>query len=106
MINSSQYSAGVGRENKRWTYSPDKQQVDCPWCNETVTPHKVKPKKDKKKVPLSVLFCPNCEEVWQYRGEIRKDTVECPTCKYSYNPEEGNIPVNAIDEEPPSGAVA
>ncbi len=91
MINASQFSAGEGRENKRWTYAPDKTQVVCPWCEETVTPHKVKPKKDKKKVPLSVLFCPHCEEVWQYRGEIRTDKVECPTCKHNYNPEEGNI---------------
>ena len=91
MVNASQFSAGVGRENKRWAYAPDKTQVVCPWCYETVTPLKVKPKKDKKKVPLSVLFCPHCEEVWQYRGEIRTETVECPTCKHNYNPEEGNL---------------
>jgi len=93
MINASQFSAGVGRENKRWTYAPDKSKVICPWCNETIVPHKLKPKKEKKKVPLSVLYCPNCEEVWQYRGEIRTEGVECQTCKHKYDPQEGNIPV-------------
>lgn len=92
MVNSNQFSAGVGRENKRWTYAPDKSQVVCPWCSETITPLSIRPKKEKKKVPLTVLYCPHCEEVWQYRGEIKTDKVECPTCKTEFNPEEGNIP--------------
>ncbi len=92
MVNASQFSAGVGRENKRWSYAQDKSKVKCPWCFEEVAPHIIRPKKEKKKVPLSVLYCPHCEEVWQHRGEIRTAEVECPTCKHKYNPEEGNIP--------------
>jgi adenine-specific DNA methylase len=92
MVNASQFSAGVGGENKRWSYAKDKSKVKCPWCFEEVAPHIIRPKKEKKKVPLSVLYCPHCEEVWQHRGEIRTAEVECPTCKHKYNPEEGNIP--------------
>jgi len=92
MVNGSQFSAGVGGENKRWSYAKDKGKVKCPWCFEEVAPHIIRPKKEKKKVPLSVLYCPHCEEVWQHRGEIRTAEVECPTCKHKYNPEEGNIP--------------
>ena len=92
MVNASQFSAGVGRENKRWSYAQVKSKVKCPWCFEEVAPQIIRPKKEKKKVPLSVLYCPHCEEVWQHRGEIRTAEVECPTCKHKYNPEEGNIP--------------
>lgn len=92
MINASQYSAGIGRANARWTYSVNSNKVNCPWCTESVSP--ILPRKRKrKKVPLNVLFCPHCEEVWQYRGELKpEDVVTCPTCSKKYNPSEGNIP--------------
>ncbi len=92
MINASQYSAGIGRANARWTYSVNSNKVTCPWCAESVSP--ILPRKKKrKKVPLNVLFCPHCEEVWQYRGELKpEDEVTCPTCNKKYNPNEGNIP--------------
>lgn len=92
MINASQYSAGIGRANARWTYSINSNKVTCPWCAESVSP--ILPRKRKrKKVPLNVLFCPHCEEVWQYRGELKtEDEVTCPTCSKKYNPSEGNIP--------------
>ena len=92
MINASQYSAGIGRANARWTYSINSNKVTCPWCTESVSP--ILPKKKKrKKVPLNILYCPNCEEVWQYRGELTpEDEVICPTCRKKYNPNDGNIP--------------
>lgn len=91
MVNAGKFSAGEGRNSARWVYS-NKPSVHCPWCNADVTlPQSGLPKLERKKVPLSVLYCPNCEEVWQYRGEL-PDEVECPTCKTHYNPQEGNLP--------------
>jgi len=92
MINSPQFSAGNGRENRRWVYSTSREGVECPWCNEFIVPERIPKKTSKKKIPLTVLYCPHCEEVWQYRGEIRSDKVECPTCKTRYNPNAGHIP--------------
>lgn len=93
MINATQFSAGMGRASARWTYAPEKSKPDCPWCAKNVTPFVKNNKKKRKKIPLNVLFCPSCEEVWQYRGELKTDSVvECPTCKHSYNPNEGNLP--------------
>jgi 16S rRNA G966 N2-methylase RsmD len=93
-------SAGIGRSNKRWAYSP-KPPVVCPWCEEQVTPGPSlanegkksgnKNKLVRKKVPLNVLYCPNCAEVWQIRGSLEEE-VTCPTCRKVYNPYEGNVP--------------
>jgi len=92
MINATQFSAGVGRASARWTYGPEKSKVDCPWCNDNITPIVKHNKKKRKKVPLNILYCASCEEVWQYRGELKEDSiVECPTCKLNYNPNEGNL---------------
>jgi putative DNA methylase len=91
MVNSTTSSAGVGRSNSRWVFS-DGSSVHCPWCErEAKLPASGVPKLERKKVPLSVLYCPHCEEVWQHRGEL-PDEVECPTCKKAYNPNEGNVP--------------
>lgn len=93
MINSTQHSAGKGRGNVRWVYGPEKNKVECPWCSKTITPIVPRKKKDKKKIDLSVLYCPHCEEVWQYRGELKEaDEVTCPSCNSNYNPYEANIP--------------
>lgn len=92
MINATQFSAGTGRESKRWVYGLPGKLVECPWCSEVITPEGIHKKPAKKKVQLNVLYCPHCEEVWQYRGEIRSDDVVCPTCKNPYNPNIGNIP--------------
>lgn len=93
MINATQFSAGIGRASARWSYAPEKSKTDCPWCKKSVTPVVKNNKKKRKKVPLNILFCPSCEEVWQYRGELKTDSIlECPTCKYSYNPNEGTLP--------------
>ncbi len=90
MINSPMFSAGEGRTNMRWKYATG-NSVSCPWCNEQVTPKLKSTKTKRKKVPLSVLYCPHCEEVWQYRGELG-DKVECPSCKHGYDANEGNLP--------------
>ncbi len=82
--------AGVGRGNKRWAFGTE-EPVDCPWCGESVKPRLAAGKKKpvRKKVPLTVLLCPHCEAVWQYRGSV-PDQVTCPTCKHEYEPAKGN----------------
>jgi adenine-specific DNA methylase len=90
MVNANRFSAGEGRTNARWAYSED-DHVNCPWCEKDVLPRPGKSKLKRKKVLLTILNCPHCEEVWQFRGEL-PETVECPTCKHSYNPNEGTIP--------------
>jgi len=85
-------AAGVGRGNRRWTFGTV-EPVDCPWCSESVKPHLAlgKTKAVRKKVPLTVLLCPHCQAVWQYRGSV-PDEVTCPACKHQYEPRKGNIP--------------
>lgn len=92
MVNAPRFSAGNGRENRRWAYASAGGKVQCPWCNEIILPEGGTGKTLKKKIPLSVLYCPHCEEVWQYRGEIRSEKVECPSCRTNYDPRSGNIP--------------
>jgi putative DNA methylase len=89
-------SAGEGRGNVRWAYGPGKC-VCCPWCKEEVKPlpkssrvTKKGPRPERKKVPLTVLLCPHCESVWQWRGELPEE-VCCPACKKTYEPRVGNI---------------
>ena len=98
MVNSSKFSAGQGRGSVRWAYGHARKvpggitgEANCPWCEKEIQPntHNAKPK--KKKVELSVLLCPKCEEVWQHRGSL-DDQAICPSCKHNYNPKEGNIP--------------
>jgi hypothetical protein len=79
-------------ENRRWAYSHN-DSVDCPWCHRNVRPLLSKAQNERRKVFLSVLFCPSCEEVWQWRG-VLPDTVQCPTCFHKYAPREGTLPDN------------
>ncbi len=90
MITSSTYSAGIGRTTARWAYSPS-TTVKCPWCSIEVAPRPAKAKKERKKVPLSVLLCPLCESVWQWRGELPEE-VSCPVCHRDYRPSASNVP--------------
>ncbi len=83
--------AGVGRGNKRWAFSAE-EPVDCPWCSASVKPRLShgRARAVRKKVPLTVLFCPHCQVVWQYRGTV-PDRVSCPTCMQAYEPAKGNV---------------
>ena len=92
-INSSKDSSGEQRSNKRWALLDYlTNNVTCPWCSkENIEKSIGTVKKQKKKVPLSVLLCPHCYSVWQYRGTL-PDEVSCPACKKQYNPNKGNIP--------------
>jgi len=83
MVNNPQDAAGVGRGNKRWSYAT-KPPVRCPWCQEEVTPQPQERKVQRKKVSLTVLLCPLCNAVWQYRGTV-PDRVACPVCREEYS---------------------
>lgn len=83
--------AGVGRGNKRWAFSP-REPVDCPWCNQPTKPMlgRGRARPLRKKVSLTVLLCPHCQSIWQYRGGLA-DQVNCPSCQYQYSPSNGNV---------------
>lgn len=92
-INSPKDSSGDLRSNKRWT-SLDlaAHSIECPWCKRNNSALNLNSlEKKRKKVPLSVLLCPHCNSVWQYRGTL-PENVYCPICKKAYNPLRGNIP--------------
>jgi len=92
MVNNPRDASGDLRSNKRWApYNPIEKNVECPWCSKIIMVGPVKTvKKEKKKVPLAVLFCPHCSSVWQYRGTL-PDEATCPVCSKSYSPHKGNI---------------
>jgi len=90
MVSSSTYSAGEGRTTARWAHSSG-DKVKCPWCKEEVAALPASAKLQRKKVPLSVLLCPFCEVVWQWRGEL-PEVVSCPSCHREYHLGQGNVP--------------
>jgi putative DNA methylase len=106
MVNSPRGSAGEGRPHQAWSYAeePEKPKgrgrwdgtlatVHCPHCDDDVRVQVPwDKKKQRKKVPLTVLLCPACEAVWQWRGALPDDPVNCPACGHSYDPRAGNVP--------------
>lgn len=104
MVNAPRGSAGEGRPAAAWTYGkiprkPKKKSeetwtdLDCPCCSRRV---KLKlpweKRSEKKKVPLTVLLCPSCETVWQWRGPESEGNIACPSCGYNHDPHKGNVP--------------
>jgi putative DNA methylase len=97
MMADPRTSAGELRGNVRWGYSAEKSVV-CPWCDQEVSPiapsaeaaNKKRARPERKKVPLSVLLCPHCQSVWQWRGELPAE-VGCPACQTIYDPHRGNV---------------
>ncbi|MEW6246604.1 MAG: DNA methyltransferase [Nitrospirota bacterium] len=103
MVNAPRGSAGEGRSTQLWTYAPEPpksrgrgapQQTDleCPHCRKVVRVQVPSAKKHSKPVQLTVLLCPACEAVWQWRGPLPDGEVECPSCRHAYDPREGNVP--------------
>jgi putative DNA methylase len=98
MMNASRGSAGDGRPTQAWHYShppagkQDLASVACPHCQKSGQPMLKSKKAQRKRVPLTVLLCPECEAVWQWRGELPEGEVQCPACKHDYDPRKGNVP--------------
>ena len=98
MVNASRGSAGEGRPTQLWSYAPppEKQQeivrAICPHCQKAGQPELKHIKSRRKRVSLTVLFCPECEAVWQWRGELPEKEVTCPACRHEYDTRKGNIP--------------
>jgi putative DNA methylase len=93
MINNPRDAVGEKRNNKRWaTYNSIEHSVKCPWCAQTNNLHGStlnNLKKARKKVPLTVLLCPHCYAVYQYRGTLPEE-VSCPVCSKTCKPLQGN----------------
>jgi len=103
MMNASRGSGGEGRPTMLWTYAPEPPKprkksnpwqttLDCPHCQKTVRVNVPETKKPTKAISLTVLLCPNCEAVWQWRGPLHEKDVTCPSCAQAYDPYKGNVP--------------
>ena len=112
MVSSPRGSAGEGRPHQVWTYAPEPEKpkgrgrrnptlvsVHCPHCDDDVRLQVPwDRKKERKKVSLTVLLCPACEAVWQWRGALPDEAVRCPACGHGYDPRAGNVPANGAFE--------
>ena len=108
MANAPRGAGGEGRPTAAWSYArePEKPrkkgqqtfaELDCPTCaNHFRLSVPWDKKRERKKVPLSVLLCPACEEVWQWRGPVPEGKMCCPACKHEYDPRIGNMPEKGI----------
>lgn len=103
MVNAPRGSGGEGRPTQLWTYAPEpakssergvspQTNLECPHCRKVVRVQVPSAKKQTKPVHLTVLLCPNCEAVWQWRGPLPDGEVECPSCRHAYDPRKGNVP--------------
>jgi adenine-specific DNA methylase len=99
MINNARDAVGEKRNNKRWApYNQIEYSVKCPWCAQINNLHGSNLnnlKKAGKKVPLTVLLCPHCYAVYQYRGTLPEE-VSCPVCSKSCKPLQGNTEKGAF----------
>ena len=112
MVDSPRGSAGEGRPHQVWTYAPEPEKpkgrgrrdptpvsVHCPHCDDDVRLQVPWNRtKERKKVSLTVLLCPACEAVWQWRGALPDEAVNCPACGHGYDPRAGNVPANGAFE--------
>jgi len=104
MVNSSRGSGGEGRPNTAWIYAgeppkPKKKSneslvtLDCPHCKKNFRARVPwDKKKARKKVQLTVMLCPSCEALWQWRGPRPEGELSCPACNHNYDPSKGNQP--------------
>ena len=102
MIASARDGAGEGRGNRRWAYSLPEVATCCPWCNQNIVPKTQSAKPQRKKVRLSVFYCPHCATVFQFRGTPSEE-IECPGCLKSFLWEKGNISDKAKFQCPDCG---
>ncbi len=103
MVNAPRGSGGEGRPASLWSYAheppkppkrgnPWQTDVPCPHCQQSVRMQVPSARKERKSVSLTVLLCPACEAVWQWRGSLPDGPMDCPACHHSYDPRKGNVP--------------
>ncbi|MDQ1240371.1 MAG: putative methylase, partial [Thermodesulfobacteriota bacterium] len=105
MAYNARDGAGDKRGAKRWAVADfHNQTLVCPWCSAAgETPRDTRAFViEKKKIALTVLLCPHCWAVWQYRGTLHEQ-VTCPVCAGTYDPMKGNIPAKGKFECPSCG---
>jgi hypothetical protein len=100
MVNGLSESSGQGRSQRRWAAgvaeaagvagAAEAAPVTCPHCQALVAPDVAGRATEIKKITISILYCPYCQEVWQYRGPL-PENVRCPGCRSAYYPKKGNI---------------
>ncbi len=81
----------VLRQHQSKTGTLEVGRVCCPKCNEIVRPQLTTKKKKRKKVPLTVLLCPQTEEVFQWRGELAQSVMVTSPAGITFDPSKGNI---------------
>jgi len=69
----------------------DAGHVCCPQCNEIIRPRLTTKKKKRKKVPLTVLLCPQTEDVFQWRGEIGPDALVTSPAGLTFDPHKAHV---------------
>ncbi len=103
MVNAPRGSGGEGRPTQLWTYAPEppkprgrgaawQTDLQCPHRRKVVRVQVPSAKKQTKPVQLTVLLCPACEAVWQWRKPLPDGEAECPSCRHAYDPHKGNVP--------------
>ncbi len=97
MVSAPRGSAGEGRPTQAWSYAPHPEKgvpakVLCPHCEDVGQPRRKQKKPKRKRVSLTVLLCPRCEAVWQWRGDLPDGDLTCPACRHAYDPHKGNVP--------------
>jgi adenine-specific DNA methylase len=97
MVLAPRGSAGEGRPTQAWAYGPEPKrgkqaEVICPHCGRKVQPRLKNKKLKRKRVSLTVLLCPECDAVWQWRGTLPEGEITCPACAHRYDPKKGNVP--------------
>ena len=65
--------------------------ICCPNCNEIVRPRLTVKKKKRKNVPLTVLLCPQTEDVFQWRGELAEDALVTSPAGYTFDPHKAHV---------------
>ncbi|MBW1706528.1 MAG: DUF1156 domain-containing protein [Deltaproteobacteria bacterium] len=98
MVNAPKGSSGTGRPVSKWSYAPlevrqnNMPKVECPHCHKLGAPRVKSKKNERKKVPYTVMLCPECEAVWQWRGDLPEGEMTCPACSHVYDPHKGSVP--------------
>ncbi|MFA7343237.1 MAG: hypothetical protein WC003_02930 [Terrimicrobiaceae bacterium] len=118
MVHATTYSGGEGRSTIRWTYAHPSGglyvcqekagggqsqvrygtlqtgEVCCPHCHEIVRPRLASTKKLKrKKIPITVLVCPQTEQVFQWRGPLDAASSKLTSLAgHEFQPFVGNVP--------------